>query len=528
MKEQLGQILMRIRGALRYRYYALAVAWVAALIGWLAVLAMPDVYESWTRFYVDTNSVLKPLLTGLTVNTDVGSRIDMMSRAMMGRPNLERVARETKLSARARSPQDLVRMVTLLGQQIKLEGGGNNVYTLRYSDNDPKMAQRVVKTLLVSFVEDTLGVKRIDDATARQFLQAQVKDYDTRLRDAEEKLAAFKRENVGLLPGETGDYYTRLQTALAQLQDARDRYRLAAERRTELGKQLEGEEPTFGIFSGGDATASSDSRVLEYRRELDQLLLQYTDKHPRVIALRATIAQLEAQNADKASASKGTGKYQPAVPRDKGDAAALALDINPVYQNLRIELSRTQVELAELQREVADKEATVANLKSKVNTIPEIEAQLTRLNRDYEVNRTQHQALMQRLQSAHLSAQAEASDAQGRFRIIDPPLAPLMPAGPRRALFISIVLLASIGLGTGVALLLNELHPVFFSRSSLAAVTGLPVLASIGVLRSKAAQPLLLKAPVLVAASAAGLLCLYALIVSNANSASRIMHMVVG
>jgi len=111
--------------------------------------------------------------------------------------------------------------------------------------------------------------------------------------------------------------------------------------------------------------------------------------------------------------------------------------------------------------------------------------------------RTQHQALLQRLESARLSGQAEASDAQGRFRIIDPPLVPLMPAGPRRRFFISIVLLASIGLGTGVALLLNELHPVFFSRNSLAAVTGLPVLGSIGVLRSKPLQPLLLKPPVL-------------------------------
>src|SRR6266702_6307983 len=273
MKEQLGQILMRIRRALRYRYYALAVAWGAAIIGWLAGLAMPDVYESMTRVYVDTNSMLKPLLNGLTVNTDVGSRIEMISRALMGRPNLERVARETNLSARARDEQDLARVITVLGERIKLEGGRDNIYTLRYSDSDPQMAQRVVKTLLVSFVEDTFGVKRTDDHTAQEFLQVQIKEYETRLRDAEEKLAAFKRQNVGLLPGEKSDYYTRLQTALTELQEARDRYRLATERRTELAKQLEGEEPTFGIFTGGDTAASTDSRVVEYRRQLDQLLL---------------------------------------------------------------------------------------------------------------------------------------------------------------------------------------------------------------------------------------------------------------
>jgi polysaccharide chain length determinant protein (PEP-CTERM system associated) len=528
MKEQIAQILMRTRGALRYRYYALGVAWAAAVVGWLVVLAQPNVYEVWTRIYIDTNSVLKPLLNGLTVSTDVSSRISMMSRAMMGRPNLERVARETKLNARARNSEDLARVVTLLGQQIKVEGGGSdNVYTLRYNDSDPKMAQRVVNTLLTSFLEDTLGLKRVEDATAQQFLQAQVRDYEKRLRDAEERLATFKQLNVGLLPGETGDYYTRLQTALIQLQEVRAKYRLAADRRIELSKQLEGENPTFGIFTGGDTTGSTDGRVIEYRRELDQLLLQYTDKHPRVIALRETIAQLEAQNAAKASRTKGATKYQLAVPRDKGDAAALALDINPVYQNLRIELSRTEVERAELQQEVADKEATVADLNGKVNTIPEIEAQLTRLNREYEVNRAQYQALLQRLESAHLSQQADASDATRRFRIIDPPIVPSGPVGPKRALFISIVLLASLALGAAVALLLNELHPVFISRASLATVTGLTVLGSVGVLRSKPAQPLLLQTPVMLASSAGALVVLYALVVANANSMSRIMLMVV-
>ena len=62
------------------------------------------------------------------------------------------------------------------------------------------------------------------------------------------------------------------------------------------------------------------------------------------------------------------------MSRDKRDAAALALDINPVYQNLKLELSRVQVDLAELRQQISEKEAAVATLKSRVNTVPEIAA----------------------------------------------------------------------------------------------------------------------------------------------------------
>src|SRR4029078_13005348 len=126
----------------------------------------------------------------------------------------------------------------------------------------------------------------------------------------------------------------------------------------------------------------------------------------RVVALQETIAQLEAQKAAKAP-KRGTP-----VVRNRQDAATLALDINPVYQNLKLELSRVQVELAELRQQIAEKESAVATLKSRVNTVPETEAELTRLNRDYEVNKAQHQALLQRLESARLSQSAETSTEQ--------------------------------------------------------------------------------------------------------------------
>jgi polysaccharide chain length determinant protein (PEP-CTERM system associated) len=523
MKQMLGQLLIQIRGAWRFRWHALGTGWAAAILGWMTVMLLPNVYEAHARVYVDTESVLKPLLIGLAVNTDVTNRVSMMSRVMMGRPNLERVARETKLARRAHNPAQFVQLINRLSKQITLEGGsGGNVYSLRYSDNDPAMAQRVVQNLLDAFLEDTLGLKRADSGSAEKFLQTQIREYETRLRDAEDRLADFKRRNVGLMPGETGDYYSRLEVEGEKLKELRARFNLATERRNELSKQLEGEQPTFGLFasSEGSGSTAADAQIMEYRHQLEQLLLQYTDKHPRVIALKETIAQLEGQK----EASTRKSRAGSPLPRDRSEAAALALDINPVYQSLRIELSHTQVELAELRQQLSQEEGVVGDLKSRVNTIPMIEAQLAGLTRDYEVTKTQQQALLQRLESARLSQQAEASNDQVKFRIIEPATRPLLPIGPNRFLMLSGVLAAALAVGCGLAVALNQLNPVFLSRGMLAIVTGLPVLGSIRFVRQTPRAPLLLRDPVLVGVAGCGLLLTYVLSVGLADSVSGLVQ----
>jgi polysaccharide chain length determinant protein (PEP-CTERM system associated) len=524
MKELFGEILMHVRGAWRFRWYALAACWAIALGGWIFVLMMPDIYESRARMHLDTDSVLKPLLTGLAVNTDVASRVNMMSRVMMGRPNLERVARETDLYLRAGSSEDLERLVASLSQQIKLEGGADNVYSVRYTDSDPVMAQRVVRKLLDTFVEDTLGIKRQDADSAQRFLETQIADYEKRLREAEDRLADFKQRNVASMPSQSGDYYAKLQAALTSLEELRAKHRLAQERSRELAKQIEGEEPTFGLFIEGDGSAAAtDGQIAEYRRQLDQLLLQYTDKHPRVIALQETIAQHEAQKAAKQPAARPRLQS-----RDRRDAAALALDINPVYQNLKIELSRAQVELAELRQQISEGESAVHQLRSKVNSVPETEAELARLNRDYEVNKAQHQALLQRLESARLSEQAETSTEQVRFRIIEPPSQPLVPIGPKRELFLTAVLFAALGAGIVLAFFINQLKPVFLSRGMLASITGLPVLGAISYAAPKPVHSFWRRDPALIAVAGASLLVVYILGIGLSGTASKFIRMVTG
>lgn len=493
MREIVAQLVGEAHGAWRFRWHALVVAWVIALGGWFAVVLMPPVYEARARVYVDTDSVLKPLLNGLTVNADTENRVNMMARMIMARPNLERVARETDLSVRAHSPEQFDALVNGLARRVTLESGNggapavggntnnvyglnaNNLYTLRFTDSDPTMALRVVQRLLDAFVEDTLGVKRADSDRAQAFLQAQIHDYELKLRTAEDRLADFKQHKMGLLPGQSGDYYTRLQTETSKLEDLQARYRLALQTRTELAKQLEGEEPTFGLMSGGPSGDSGNAQIDELRHELSQLLLTYTDKHPKVVALKATIAQLEAQDA----ASRKRGRSGAGGALNRANAATLALDVNPVYQNLRLEQSRNEVALAELKQEVAEEARVVGDLKARVNTIPQIEAELTQLTRDYDVTKAEYTALVQRLESARLSDQVDTNTNPVKFRVIEPPIKPLAPVGPKRILLMSATLLAALAMGGGLAVSLNQLKPIFLSRSLLGTVTGLPVLGSV-------------------------------------------------
>jgi polysaccharide chain length determinant protein (PEP-CTERM system associated) len=535
MRELVAQLIVHLHGAWRYRWHAVAVAWIVAVVGWAATMALPPIYEARARVYVDSESVLKPLLLGLAVNRDTENRVNMMARMIMGRTNLERVARETDLSLRAHSPAQFEELINSLARHVTLESGGSgaasnvtglnasNVYSLRYTDADPAMAQRVVQHLLDAFVEDTLGIKRNDTDRAKQFLQTQIRDHETRLRAAEDRLAEFKQKNVGLIPGQTGDYYTRLQYEQNKLEDLRARYRLAGEAHSEIAKQLQGEEPTFGMFSGGsgeEAAAAADPQLADLQHQLDQLLLLYTDKHPKVIALRSTIAQLQARK----TAGRSQSKDSLPVPANRSQAAAMALDINPVYQNLRLEQSRTEVAMAELRQQVGEQERAVGELKARVNTIPQIEAQLTQLTRDYEVTKAEHTALVQRLDSLVLSDQADTSNNPVKFRIIEPPLKPLAPVGPNRGLLMSGALLAALAAGAGLALLLDQLKPVFLSRGMLAAATGLPVLGSISFARPQADR----REPLLLGLACGALLLAYVFGLLIADSVSSAIHLLTG
>src|SRR5690606_28810237 len=97
-----------------------------------------------------------------------------------------------------------------------------------------------------------------------------------------------------------------------------------------------------------------------------------------------------------------------------------------------------------------------------------------------------------------------------------------------RALYMTAVLLVALGAGAGLAVVLNQVFPVFLSRGMLAAVTGLPVLGSISYVRTRAPVHVLRRDPVLIGVCGGALFAIYLIGLSLADSASRIVGLLTG
>ena len=242
MQEIVAKILIILRGAWRYRWQGAAVAWLVAIAGWVGVQFIPDQYQSRTQVYVDTESLLKPLLTGLAVNRDVMSQVAMMQAVMLSRPNLEKVAQQNDMLLEAKTQRDVEAVIDDLAKKINLArpSGSNtqNTFVVSYEDQNPTLVHGVVRSLLDTFMEGSLGMKRTDAGMAQRFLQGQLTEYESKLTEAEQRLAAFKQQNVGLLPGFGGDYYQRLESELGTLQQMQQRVSQLSQRRDELQRQL--------------------------------------------------------------------------------------------------------------------------------------------------------------------------------------------------------------------------------------------------------------------------------------------------
>ncbi|MCF7977798.1 MAG: chain length-determining protein, partial [Chromatiaceae bacterium] len=287
MHDLIAEIFQYLRGVWRYRWVALGLAWVIAVAGWIYVSTIPNEYRASARLFVDTQSVLRPLLKGLTIQPDFAERVSLMSKMLLSRPNLEKALRMSDLELSVNSPREKEALISRLNAKIRINGNRSApIYNISYEDQNPESATRVVQALVNIFIEEALAGDQTATTTAQNFLDDEIAAYEAELRASELRLADFKRRNAGLLPGNTG-YYATLEGARAQLRDARLALEEATQRRGQLLAQIQAEnERARGNAEDLNDSSALDPQVSAAQARLDDLLLRYTERHPDVLELR--------------------------------------------------------------------------------------------------------------------------------------------------------------------------------------------------------------------------------------------------
>jgi protein tyrosine kinase modulator len=489
MTPAIEKLIEDVRSAWRFRWFGAAAAFLVALIGWGIVFALPDRYETVASVFVDTRTPLKPALKNLTVEQDVDAQINYVRQSLLARPQLEKIATDTGvMPATVTDPRERLKILTRLADRITLivssagsqgdeRSTAGTIYSIDYLDSSAERSMKVVDTLLNTFVEQTLGGKREGSENVQKFLEARLKDYEQRLSTAEERIATFKKENVGLMPSEQGGYFAQLQSEVDAGKKANTELSIAVSRKDELTRQLHGDAavsaaggstPTVnaqGVANGSDTL----SRIQETQAKLDDLLLRFTDKHPDVIATQETLAELKKRRAQELENLR------------HGDASAVASSgagNNPVYQSIELEVNKVDVEIAALRRQAQQHDETVAELRKRLNSAPQVEAEYQQLSRDYDVNKAEYTTLLESYQKARLGEQADNAGSV-RFEVVQPPVMPVAPVWPRRTLLIGVVWLLAMAVAAGVPYGLQMLRPVVGSIRSLGELTKFPVLGAV-------------------------------------------------
>ncbi|TNE38085.1 MAG: hypothetical protein EP347_06835 [Alphaproteobacteria bacterium] len=481
MNEAYLEILAQLKKTWRWRWIGIPVVWVFAVIGTTFVVLMPDQYESKAVIQVDPNTTLDQATKGVTVEANVQRQLQTKTETLLSMPNLQQVARSVDLDLEITNEAEEQEMLESLKSRIKVRLTKFNVLEVSFVDTDPKRARDVVQALLTVFTESNLGQNRTSIQSSESFLKTQIADYEARLSEAEQRMAKFRAEHLGILSGEK-TFVERMRAAaqavkeidfqIAETTAVRDQLE-ANLRKTPKYNTMESAPP---ILIDGQLVSSTYSQIQAERKRLDDLLAQYTENHPDVVASQKRLTRLIDRYEREREGKSGDNEEENFV-----NATKVA---NPVHEQLSLKLLDANQQLSILEQKKKTAQEVYEEMQKNATKAPEIEAQMQALNRDYNVIKASYENILAGRERVKLTSERNAWTDAVQYQNVEPPVIPALPSGPPRLIYLGMVLVFAFGAGGGTSFLRAQLEDTFAVASRLNQTFGLPVIGSISRIES--------------------------------------------
>jgi polysaccharide chain length determinant protein (PEP-CTERM system associated) len=438
----------------------------------LSSLFFPKVYESSTMVRVQ-RKLPNPIARDRVLNEDPRGIVRTVREMLLRRPVVKQTIEKLNLDKDVKGKADLARVIKSIREGVTIESKGSHLFSVVYQDGDPERSMQVVSTLVNTFIEKNLSLKRDAAFSSVDFIKEQMNVYTSKLEASEEALSKFKQAHLGEMPGAQNATLVQLERMRDQLAQTNIEYQGALSKKRLIERQLSGEQPMVVSMKSGEAS-SVEQRIKILQFQLGQLLGNYTEKHPDVIRIRMEIERLR-EEGEQAF----TNVIGPGMP--SGEIATL----NPLHQKLKEELNNIDVAIGTMRSKKGILELKIAEYEKKAISIPNQEKEMASLQRDYNVNDNIYNMLLMKYEEARIAKQLEFSQGGTRFQVVEPAIVPLRPIKPNILRFLAAGLVLGCATGAGLLFIREYLDTSTKGVRETEEVYNFPVLAAIPVITTE-------------------------------------------
>ena len=520
----------------RRKWSILLVGLLVGLLGTFFAATRPDSFTSRAAIQVDENALLNAVLPRNVPRTNTAVAIDTVRRGIYARPNLEQIVYDTDLHLTLSDRRGMEALVDNLEKKLELKRESTNYYTIEYTHNDPIVARNVTQAALDLFLQKTqtvTGSGGKNKEVTREFLQGQIDTASAKLSEVEAALAEYQREHGHAIRGTNAvqDEMRGLTGQITDLNSQRDLLRgemanlqariVSLPRQIEVGRErvqqpLRQQTPrpipperTFISQGPTPEQTRADSfqqQLGALQAELNTMLERLTPQHPDVQTMQNRMNAAEAQFGQlQAAAQAANAQLQGQVAAERQRQR----DYDIALERWRIENSQPLPQvpdrviygpnplIAELEAQAADRrsrinvvENQIARANDDMRRVRAVMAKQPEIVRQYSKLESAETKLLGEVASLTNQLEAIAPDVAGvvEVKIIEPPQAPVTPAGPNRLLlFLGAFLLAS-GSGMGLAFARVQLADNIPTIKHLKNNFDLPILGGVSMMEPKGAQ----------------------------------------
>ncbi|MDP4985545.1 GNVR domain-containing protein [Pseudoalteromonas tunicata] len=422
---------------------------------------------------IEESSLLNPFLDDLSFSFELKGRMDALKTLIIGRKVLTDVAKTTGLVAQDASEIEVDEMQRRLSQGLSLALVGDELVKISFTWPVREQMQPVLEQVVEKFIESLLAPTKTSLDTSEQFFLQQLEVLRAELELSEDLLAQFKNRNSETLPQLFSANRNALDGLEHQLREKRVLLSGAQGRLDALVKKLSKTNPVVGIL---------EDKIVHLESDIALLRTRYTDKHSQIQAkfrelenLRTRQNELLAQHKElDVNDMNKLWQMANTLPGQGAEGNLL------VSQLVAFQEAKNNVE--QQQQEFDMVTSQLNTISSRLLQTNDIEKELRKLERDYDVKQLLYKEMLSRYEMAKVTGKLVRYEGPDKIKTIERAYSPTQVVNTPLGLIIVIGIILGLVAGIAVIFVSALLDSSVKDVASIEQITGGKVLVVLPVI----------------------------------------------